>query len=72
MGIFICQREQCLAFGTAEAVTRMLSEKKHHKSENQAEADCKGEWYNGHKRKESPDTSEDSARIGVSSRPREH
>jgi hypothetical protein len=44
----VSQRQQCVAFGTAEATSRMLPQEKDDKGEYQAETDRKGKGNYGH------------------------
>jgi len=42
------ERQQRIAFGAAHAPTRVFAKKKHHKGENENQANREGEWDNGH------------------------
>jgi hypothetical protein len=45
---FLSERQQRIAFGTAQPAARMLAEKEHHEGEDQAEADGKSKRNDGH------------------------
>jgi len=47
-GRLISERQQRLALGTGEAAARILTQKKEHKGEDEAETDGEGERNDGH------------------------